>query len=187
MVYFVRHARTIVDPGVASSEWKLDPAGAAALAELAGLSAFAGVQRIVSSTEPKALLTAEAIRARHGLPPVAVFAELGELHKGSFVGDRHDEVVAEVFAHPERQALPDWERAADAEARFAACVERLVAESGGRDLIVVTHGMVLALYLARLNGQSHVDVDQWRAMRMPDLVAVEMGQISATGTRKHGV
>jgi broad specificity phosphatase PhoE len=173
VLYLVRHARTIIDPGVPASNWGLDPAGAAALAELAGRACFAGAHQIVSSSEPKALLTAEAIRSRHGLPPVEVRDALRELHKGSFVGDRHDEVMAEVFAHPERPVLPGWECAADAQARVAGEIDRLVAESRGRDLIVVSHGVVLALYLARVRGQAQVDFHEWRAMRMPDCFARE--------------
>lgn len=172
-LYLVRHALTRPDPAQPAAGWALDPAGSADLARMASLPHWGGVGRIVSSPEPKALLTAEAIRSRHELPPAATFDDLREIHKAGWT-DRHDEVMAEFFREPGRPALPGWETASDALARFSACVDWLVAKGG--DLILVSHGVVLSLYLADLLGQSHVRYDDWRSIRMPDFALVNAAE-----------
>jgi broad specificity phosphatase PhoE len=170
----VRHARTRIDPTRNPSEWGLDAEGQSRLDALACLPVFAAAYRVASSSEPKAMLTAEAIRARHpGLPPVEGFAELGEIYKASFVGDGHDEVMARLFAEPDRAVLPGWEPAADALARFAGRMDRLLAEAKGRDLILVAHATVQSLYLAMLGGQGPVRFADWHSVGMPDLAIID--------------
>lgn len=173
LLYLVRHALTRQDPSRPMAQWELDPAGLPALYRLAALPCFAGAGRIVASTEPKAYLTAEAIRARHSLPAVERVAALREIQKAGYV-QNHDEVMAAVFRHPEQPALPGWEAGAAARDRLAACLAGLVAESGGRDLIVVSHATVLSLYLAELRGQSHVRFADWRSVGFPDHAVVDM-------------
>ncbi len=171
-LYLVRHARTHIDPARHHSEWDLAPEGLPLLEEMAALPHWAGACRIVSSTEPKALRTAEVLARRHGLPPVEPLDALRELHKASFVPN-HDEVMAAVFHHPERPAAEGWETAQAALARFAAAVGRLIAEAGEEDLIVVSHGTVLSLYVAHLRGLERVDPAEWRVIGMPDFCVVD--------------
>lgn len=166
----VRHARTKIDPNSPAAEWQLDPQGQADLANLAALPLFAGARRIVSSTEPKALLTAEAIRQAHGFGPVESFDGLREIYKASFV-DNHDGVMARFFAEPATAVLPGWEVAATATARFRACLDELVATTDG-DLVVVSHGTILSLYLADLLRQERVDPEAWAAIGFPDVAVV---------------
>lgn len=174
LLYLVRHALTRQDPDRHVAEWELDPAGAADLARLAALPVWAGAPRIVSSSEPKARLTAEAIRAAAELPPVETFDDLREIRKAGWT-DRHDQVMADLFARPEEPALPGWETAAAAGARFAGCVERLLAASGGQDLILVSHATVLSIYLAALLGQDRVRYADWRSIGFPDYAVVDVG------------
>jgi broad specificity phosphatase PhoE len=174
-LYLVRHAQTRIDPSKNASEWGLEAAGQSRLAALAALPSFATAYRVAASSEFKAMATAEAIRAAHPeLPPVEGFGELKEVHKASYVGDDHDAVMARLFAEPDRPTLPGWERAADALARFAGRMERLVAEAEGRDLIVASHATVESLWLARLKGQERVVFEEWRSVGMPDVAIIDI-------------
>ncbi|MDB4896578.1 MAG: hypothetical protein JWN15_2840, partial [Firmicutes bacterium] len=161
-----------IDPAVPPHRWELDPAGAALLDELAGLECFAGAYRVVSSTEPKAVGTAAAIVKRHSLPAVEPMDALGEVHKTGFVDD-HDGVMVRLFREPDRAAAPGWETAAAALKRFGSCLDQLMSEADGRDLIVAAHATVLSLWLAALNGQGWVNPADWRAVGMPDLAVVD--------------
>lgn len=173
LLYLVRHALTRQDPTRHMAEWDLDPVGAADLARLANLPCWAGAGRILSSTEPKAILTAEAIRAQHGgLPATEQYADLCELRKAGWVGDRHDAVMAEVFAAPGQPALPGWETGAHALERFSRCVEGLLSNQG--ELILVSHATVLSLYLANLLGQDRVRFHDWRSIGFPDYAVVDV-------------
>lgn len=161
-----------MDPSVPVAHWELDPAGKANLERLASLPLLASARRMVASTEPKAMGTAMAIQVAQGLPPVEFFADLGEVHKASFVGKEHDAVMARLFAEPEVSVLPGWESAAAALARFRSCLNERLAETDG-DLIVVAHGTVISLYLAELLGQERVDTEAWAAIGFPDLAIVD--------------
>jgi broad specificity phosphatase PhoE len=168
----VRHGQTKIDPKTPVAEWRLDPQGGADLARLAALPLFQGARRIVASTEPKALLTAEAIRSAHGLGQIDAFDGLREIHKATFVED-HDGVMARFFAEPTTAVLPRWEVAATATARFRACLDELIPTMDG-DLVVVSHGTILSLYLANLLGQERVDPAVWAAIGFPDLAVVDL-------------
>lgn len=171
-LYLVRHALTRQDRSRNMAAWELDPAGLPLLEQMAALLHWSGAYRVVSSSEHKALATAEAIVRRHGLPAAEPMDALREIHKTGWVGN-HDEVMARVFAHPETPSVEGWETAAQALERFVPAAEQVVREAGERDVILVSHATVLSLYLARLNGQSHVNPADWRAVGMPDYAVVD--------------
>lgn len=175
MLYLVRHAKTRPDPSRNPAQWDLDAAGEAQKDRMGALPHWATAYRICSSTEPKAMLTAAAIRQHHPqLPEVEPVDELRELYKASWVGNNeHDAVMARVFAEPDKAVLPGWERAADGLARITACIGRLVAEAEGRDLIVVSHATILSIYLAWLQGQERVNPADWAAIGFPDYALVD--------------
>ncbi|MFS8640753.1 MAG: phosphoglycerate mutase family protein [Symbiobacteriaceae bacterium] len=171
-LFLVRHAKPLIDPTRHPSEWDLDPAGEPLLDQFAGLPHWASAHRIVSSREPKAFKTADRIARRHHLPPPETVSALGELHKGSLVPN-HAEVVARLFRFPDEPAADGWETASAALVRFADAVSRLIQSAQGRDLIAVSHGIVLSLYLSRLRGESRVDSADWARIRMPDYCVVD--------------
>lgn len=171
-LFLVRHAKPRIDPARHHSEWELDPAGEPQLKKLAMLPHWSEAYRIVSSKEPKALRTAEYIAGLHRLPPPETLADLGELHKGSFVAN-HDEAMAALFRHPDKPVGEGWETASAALARFSGAIAALVQDARGRDLIVVSHGTVLSLYLSHLQGRDQVDMADWARIRFPDYCVVE--------------
>lgn len=173
MLYLVRHGQSRLEPSVPPHEWQLDPAGAGLLDQLAGLGCFTTAYRVVSSSEPKAVGTAAAIVRRHSLPAVEPIDALREVHKTGFVDD-HDAVMERLFREPDRPAVAGWETAAAALGRFGGCLDGLVREADGRDLIVAAHATVLSLWLAALSGQERVNPADWRAVGMPDLAIVDM-------------
>jgi len=171
-LYLVRHARPRIDPTRHHSEWDLDPAGEPALRQLAMLPHWSAAYRIVSSKEPKAFRTAACIAGRNQLPPPETLATLGELHKGSFVAN-HDEAMATLFRYPDKPVGEGWETANAALARFSGAIAALIQAAQGRDLIVVSHGTVLSLYLSHLQGRRQVDLAEWARIRFPDYCVVD--------------
>lgn len=177
-LYLVRHAKPIFDRAKPPSRWELDPTGAGRLNRLASLPCFAEAYRIVSSSETKADQTAQAIAAIHGLPAVEQYEALGELYKATLV-DNHEQVMTELFLNPDQPVLEGWESAAGALARFRAAVDQLLLDAAGRDLVIASHGTVLSLYLAWLNGQPTVNPADWKAIGMPDLAVVDTASMQA--------
>jgi len=150
--YFLTHAEVVVEPAAPIESWGLSVDGRARAAAAHEVAWHPGVRRIVSSTERKAVETAEALGAAVGVVP-GVDVELGEIDRsatGSLPLDEFEDVVGRFFAEPER-SVRGWERAVDAQDRIVRAVRRLSREAGGA-VTVVSHGAVGALLLADLQG-----------------------------------
>src|SRR5207245_3761072 len=146
MLLLVRHARTMMNKGVRSEEWRLDPAGLVDLERLRTWPGWSRVSSWYSSPERKALDTAAALA--NG--PVNAVDGLREVQRWSWLGD-YEEAVVRLFGRPDVSPLPDWESGEAALRRFDLALRTLVAphrENG--DIAVVTHGLVLSLWRAHL-------------------------------------
>lgn len=175
-VVLVRHARPVLRAGVPAREWKLDDGAAAACRALAteveARLAAAGrrVTRLWSSTEPKAVGTAEALGDAWGLAPEGTHPGLDEHRRGPLpiVDDvAWRETVGRMFAEPDELVLGE-ETAAQARARFTAALEEVAVGEGVT--AVVTHATVMTLLLAEPNGLEPLAL--WGSLRLPDALFV---------------
>jgi broad specificity phosphatase PhoE len=172
-IFLVRHAEVSLDLTVAAEHWKLSTAGQAWAERLAALSIFANLDTVWTSPEPKAQATAQPLAYRQSAR-LFIHPDLAELQRGpTNIPDResYEAAVRNAFDQPEH-SIEGWERAADAQRRIVGCVMSLAAETPG-SFAIVSHGLVLALLLARLRGQPHVDVAEWRAIPLPALAIVD--------------
>lgn len=120
----------------------------------AGSTVVAKVRAIWSSAETKALESAGILAAA-----LAVTSRVEpDLHEndrsatGYLPPPEFEQVADAFFANPE-VSIRGWERAADAQARIAAAVDRCLADSPPGDVAVVGHGGVAALLLCKLLGE----------------------------------
>jgi len=146
--FFLTHAEVVVDPARAIESWGLSADGRARAAGAVEVAWHPGVRRIVSSTEQKAIDTAEVLASAVGTVPESD-AALGEIDRsatGYLPLDEFEVVVDAFFADPGR-SVRGWERAVDAQARIVHAVRRV---SGDGDVTIVSHGAVGALLLADL-------------------------------------
>lgn len=146
-LYLIRHAQT--QPTTLPAEtWPLSDLGRQQAEKLAEHSFWQYVYIICSSTEPKALQTAQIVAARHDLPVEPVF-DLRELRRpGTLVGD-YESTVRQVLTHP-AETVSGWEPAGEAQTRIMVAIERLLMLHEGKTLAIVSHGLALTLYLAHL-------------------------------------
>ncbi|MDE3096724.1 MAG: histidine phosphatase family protein [Chloroflexota bacterium] len=169
-IYLVRHASPRVEPATPARAWGLSPRGLDEARRLAAAARRWGIAALYSSAEAKAAATA-AIIGEALVLPVRLVEGLEE--------QRWDEWIdnADAFNDTVRQSLEDpdacvrgSEAASAAAARLDAAL-RIVAE-GASPAAVVSHGRVLAAYLARA-----VPLDDpyafWRAMPMPGYACIE--------------
>jgi len=148
--YFLSHAEVVVEPAEPIESWGLSAAGRTRAARSGPLAWEPGVRTLVSSTERKAVETAELLGAAVGLVP-AQHPLLGEIDRsatGYLPPTEFEGVVDRFFAEPTR-SVRGWERAVDAQARIVGAVRRLTAAG---DATIVSHGAVGALLLADLTG-----------------------------------
>ena len=165
MLLLVRHSVPEVDPASPAAEWRLSEDGRARCERLGLQVGSYRPERLLSSPEPKALETAELIAPRLELK-VEVEDDLCEharrtlpfLPRAEFL-----ERMRELFARPDDVVVGE-ESAREARARFAAVVDAL-----DRPAAVVTHGTVIALYLAGDDPDGGFGF--WKTLEMPTVIA----------------
>lgn len=174
-LYLITHAHTLQDPTLDARAWRLSAAGRMQVEHLAELPFWAEVGYVVVSSEPKTLLTVEAVIERFGLP-VAVDARFDELRRPGWITERaYRERVCAVFAEPE-QAAGDWEPAQAALQRVLAGLAALPVTAPvapGRSVAVVSHGLVLSLLRAHLRGQTSVDFADWQRLGFAAVATID--------------
>jgi broad specificity phosphatase PhoE len=168
----IKHARPHVDPRTSSDQWTLADEGRAGAAALADALRDRPFDAIVSSTEPKARETAEVIGTRLA-KPVRTAGGLQEhdrrnvphMESRAFIS-----MVALFFREADQLILGD-ETADESYDRFAAAVDRVLAEESG-DVAIVTHGTVIALLAERRAKQDPFAL--WRRMGQPSYIVFEL-------------
>ncbi|MCB0967237.1 MAG: histidine phosphatase family protein [Ilumatobacter sp.] len=113
------------------------------------------IGRIVSSTETKAVETAELLATHLGLD-VEVRTGLGENDRsatGFVPPDEFEQLADAFFAEPE-QSVRGWERAIDAQQRIVAGLADLLGAGDAHSTAVVGHGAVGTLWYCHLTDQA---------------------------------
>lgn len=161
MLYLITHAHTRQQKETDAAGWELSPQGAAQAAGLARLPFWAGVDRVVVSSEAKTRLTVGPLLAAHRLP-LTVDGRFDELRRGGWV-EAYAAQVAAAFAQPEQPA-GEWEPAAAALTRFLEGIHALRDAFPQETIALVGHGLTLSLFRAHLLGKERVDLADWQRL-----------------------
>ncbi len=169
----VRHAEPEIDVAVPASAWPLTQRGIASTRRLAESAAGFAPSRVVSSPEVKAIETGRVVADALGLELTEDprFAEHGA-GPDEFIADYREfrALVRRFFVEPDAVVLRGESSLAAGE-RFAAGVHEVAGRED--DLpVVVTHGRIMASWLAMLSGGTAWDI--WTALRLPDLIEVDL-------------
>lgn len=163
-LYLVRHPETRVDLSMPSSQWSLSEEGVNQAQRLARQPFWRDVSMIFASDEPKAVTTARLVAAHTGLP-WQTRSCLGELDRHSYQPPdiaAYRSAVTCMFSLPE-ESVRGWETRTHAEDRIITCVQELVAEHQHATAAIISHGMILTIFLACLTGLSEL-YEFWREL-----------------------
>lgn len=168
----IKHATPLKDVTKPSHEWRLSDRGREDTRILAERLRAQQIDIVITSTEPKAQETGKIIGEVLGVPC--------ETAEGLHEHDRSNvavmptrefiSMVALLFKEPRRLVLGK-ETADAARDRFACAVDDVMRAGESRNVAIVTHGTVMALFLA-----DHVDddpFDLWRRLQLPSFVTME--------------
>jgi broad specificity phosphatase PhoE len=163
-ITYVRHAMPVVEEGVDSARWHLDEGSrhhARAWADR--LEVGEGIAVLVSSTEPKALETAAAIADRW---PAEVRGD-DRLREATrpWIGTGY-RAMAHGYLRGEQHE--GWEPQEAVAARFAAAVHDAQGVAAGGPVVVVTHGLALAMHLGDRLGPDFDRESFWSRLAFPD-------------------
>jgi broad specificity phosphatase PhoE len=172
-VILVRHAAVTVDPREDAHQWRLSADGEVAATRLANVLQFGAVGQIYSSPEPKAIATACAVARGQAVVEIDGLAELDRRAAGWLgTSDDYAAMVAEIFRQP-TVSVRGCETALAAQRRIVGAIDRLAGGARDEAIAVVSHGIVLTLYVSWLRGLAEPDLDRWRRMRFPDAAVVD--------------
>ena len=164
----VRHSKPEIEPDKPASSWKLGEVGRHRSGLLAARLRGFNPQVIWTSTEPKAVETAEIVAKAFGVQARTV-AGLEEHDRSNVpffeTRDEFERAVEHFFREPDRLVL-GTETAEQALARFTFALDQIIS-SGHADSVVVTHGTVMTLYAARVAGVRQMCF--WRRLGTPSL------------------
>ena len=169
----VRHSKPEISPDRPASSWRLGDAGRRRSELLASRLLGLNPSTLWSSEEPKAVETAELVARTLGVP-VRTADGLEEHHRDGVhyfpQRERFEEAVERLFHRPDRLVF-GTETGEQALRRFTAAIDRVI-EAERTDSIVVTHGTVMALYLARVADLEPASL--WRRLDTPSFVVLTL-------------
>lgn len=172
-ITYVRHSMAVPEESVHPTDWHLDARGRTDAARLADrLEVTAGIGALVTSTEPKAQETADAIGERWGVRAIPD-PRLREAVR-PWIGPGYRAVVHRYL----RGELPDgWEPHAQVAARVAASVGDAMRTAAGRQVVVVSHGLALSVHLGERLGVAFDRESFWSGLTFPDAWALDAAEM----------
>jgi broad specificity phosphatase PhoE len=171
----MRHTSVNVNPAIPSREWRLSAEGRQRAQTLAQQVAIYKPTAVISSHETKAQETAAIIASTLGLPQRTADG-LHEHVRHTFIADpaEWDAAVAAFFARPNELVL-GTETARQAQSRFETAVENTLRQYAAGNLIIVTHGTVLTLFLAH-HDPTLDPYQTWKSLTLPCFFVLSLAE-----------
>lgn len=179
----VKHSLPEILPEIPASEWHLSVEGRQRCQVLADELAGHDPDLIFSSSEPKAQETAQII-AQQLVKPLFIVPGLHEHERKTvrFTNEEQFEAsVKEFFEQPDALVFGE-ETAAQSLNRFSNAVYQLISQNRDQNLVVVSHGTVITLFVAANCGiepfpfWSRLDLPSFVVLSLPDLVVLSTTQ-----------
>lgn len=169
----VKHSAPEIMPTLPPNRWRLSKEGKARCNVLADKLAEFEPEIIVSSVEPKAMETAQIVASRVNRSVVTI-EELDEHQRGVATEWNEEEFqarIAELFRKP-GELVYGMETADEAHARFRHAIDRVLKENVKGNVVVVSHGTVISLYVTRLARTDAFGF--WKRLGLPSFVVLEL-------------
>lgn len=185
-VYLVRHGETVWNREKRTQGWtdiELNAHGRRQAEAIAQALHATPLRAVYASTLRRAIATAQAVAARHGLA-VLTDPDLRELNQGAMDGLTTEEMLRDFAAVldewricPGPLKLPEGESMAELQERAWTAVGRIVAGHPGEVVAVVSHNLAIITILSRLLG---LDLNNFRRLRQ-DVAAINVLEFGPSG------
>ena len=163
----VRHAHAGWSP---DENRPLSAAGLQEAQKLADTLSLHAIGAVYSSPLRRALQTVQPVAQRLGLD-VVIEPDFRERVLGDFSGLSFEEAVRRTWSDF-HFAFPGGESNAAAQDRAVRAVQSLAVRAPAAQVVVGTHGNLLALILNHYD--SAIGYDFWRQLKMPDVVELDV-------------
>lgn len=184
VLVLVKHSLPVVDPDVPAREWRLSDEGRIRSRILGEELGGYELDLVVSSTEPKAVETAEIAAGALDVP-IEIVVGLHE-HERANVGflksERFERSIERFFSRPKDPVFGD-ETADQAHDRISKAVNGLSDRSRCEKIAIVTHGTVLSLFVSRISELEPFAL--WKRLGLPSWVALSYPDFRVVDVRRN--
>lgn len=179
LLFFLRHAETMIDPTIKISEWELSEIGKEQAKELAHLEIFQNFNFIFSSPERKAIETIEPLAKKLG-KEIMILDDLRELERdlGKYLDSREEyRKIVKMALENRDYNFNNWERASIALERFEKEIKKIDQQYQKSKILIVSHGLVLSLYFAKKRKVLNFVFDRWKKTGFCDYGIIKESKI----------
>lgn len=175
----VRHSAVAINPTISHKEWQLSPHGKALSVVLAQRLFALKPNIIVTSKELKAVETAEIIADALNIPvhPMDDLHEHDRSNMGFLAPDDFHAGVAAFFAKPNSLVFGN-ETAEQVYQRYNWQIAELLLTYPNQNVIVVSHGTVMSLFIARNANLDPFAV--WQRLQTPSYAVLSLPDFRLT-------
>jgi len=177
----IRHSLPDVQRDIPAAQWHLSPEGVSRARAFSRGLHIERADRVFTSIEPKATETAGIVAEQWGLvAEVVPGLHEHERPEAQWMSrEAFERKIRDLFARP-GELVFGAETADQARRRFTAALMRLVTGSRG-DLVVVTHGTVMTLFVAEATGIEPFTF--WKGQQMPSAVTLTLPELRLENDR----
>ncbi|MCJ7817935.1 MAG: phosphoglycerate mutase family protein, partial [Candidatus Thorarchaeota archaeon] len=167
-----------IDLRKSARNWDLTEAGKLSSMELSKSQAFSKIDGIIHSSENKAKQTADIIAKETGVETYELeeFDELKRNHNASLTNEEYRALVRETLTNCE-QPVTNWESGEDALARFMEGIRRTNMMFYDKNVLVVSHGLVMTLYFSSLTYFRKIAYERWAQLKFLSWGLVRDGKV----------
>jgi broad specificity phosphatase PhoE len=177
-LYFLRHAGTKVDLSTPVRDWPITVEGTEQARALAKSKAFSAIDGIIHSSEGKARQTAEVFAEGLDIQmyQISGLDELSREHKGILSNEEYRNRVRRTLTDHEK-AVPCWESVASALERFEDSVKKIDIMFHQKNVLIISHGIVLTLYFCKLKSFEAIAFERWSQLKFLSWGLVSDGRV----------
>lgn len=167
----VKHSLPEIDPSVPAKEWVLADEGRRRARILGDRFDRYHLDLVFSSTEPKAIETAEIASSSLKIPMEVVdgLHEHERVNAGFLVKERFEQSIRR-FYEQSSELVFGVETADNAHDRFSRAVHKLTDRYPTENIAIVTHGTVLSLFVSRISDLEPFAL--WKQLGLPSWVVL---------------
>ncbi len=165
----LRHAETNKDPNRPAPEWDLTSDALEKINEYISERKFDGITKIISSIEPKAIATGK---------PISEFLNLPIVESEEFVEVKREKkfLTDEQFLDQKKRELTNLDQIENgvesgytALERFESGIQMLEEKYSGENILIITHGTIMTLYLAKAEDNFENIFSNWKKLKFCEL------------------
>jgi broad specificity phosphatase PhoE len=177
-IYLLRHAESNIDLSRPARNWSISLNGKEQARELASTDVFGAIDGIVHSSEKKARQTADAFAENLDIQmyELSGLDELKREHVGVLTEEEYRSRVRSTLSNMDEPVI-GWESGASALKRFESAVNKVNIMFHRKNILVVSHGIVLTAYFCKLKNFESIAYERWSQLKFLSWGMVRDGRV----------